>query len=153
MNKKVLTLAFGQTFDKEMTKDGTSADYYNVYVQDNGEVKGGSGILSPEAPFYVEATEANKNDAKFQWKITRATLGGKTYYTLVNAAGTEFPVVKTSDGKEYKGFIVSAQSGEEDELIYSELALRSPAEANPCSLPPFFLSRLRHRVLSFLTPS
>ena len=131
MNKKVLTLcagfllagsmsAFGQTFDKEMTKDGTSADYYNVYVQDNGEVKGGSGILSPEAPFYVEATEANKNDAKFQWKITRATLGGKTYYTLVNAAGTEFPVVKTSDGKEYKGFIVSAQSGEEDELIYSE---------------------------------
>ena len=40
---------------------------------------------------------------------------------MKNAAGTDFPVVKTADGKEYNGFIVSAQSGDEDELIYSEV--------------------------------
>ena len=128
MNKKVLTLcagfllagsmsAFAQTFDKEMTKDGTSADYYNVYVQDNGAVTTGSGILSPEAPFFVDATDANKNDAKYQWKITRTTINGTTYYTLTNADGKTFPTVKTADGKEYSNFVLGS-SGYEDELVY-----------------------------------
>ena len=128
MNKKVLTLcagfllagsmsAFAQTFDKEMTKDGTSADYYNVYVQDNGAVTTGSGLLSPESPFVVGATDANKNDAKYQWKITRTTINGTTYYTLTNADGKTFPTVKTSDGKEYSNFVLGS-SGYEDELVY-----------------------------------
>ena len=132
MNKKVLTLcagfllagsmsAFAQTF-ADVTKDDAHKDkYYNVYVQNDGPVTAGSGILSPEAPFVVDASDANKNDAKYQWAITKTTLGGTTYYTLTNGKGTAFPIVK-ADGKDYNGFIVSAQTGEEDELIYSESA-------------------------------
>ena len=126
MNKKVLTLcagfllagsmsAFAQTFDKEMTKDGESADFYNVYVESSGEVKDGSGLLSPDGDYWVKDTKANRNNAKYQWKITRTTLGGITYYTLKNGENTAFPTVK-ADGKEYNGFIVT--EGHETELGY-----------------------------------
>ena len=131
MNKKFSTLmagfllaggmatpAFSQTFVKEMPNAGTSEDYYLVYVQDNGPVIDGSGLLSAEAPYFVKATDANKTNAKYQWKITASPINGVMYYTLKNAEGTSFPAVKVSDAESYNAFVQSVYTGNEDELIF-----------------------------------
>ena len=135
MNKKVSTLltvaltlggslltssAFAQTFAQEMTKDGTSTDMYHVYVDSRGSVdeQEGSGLLSPDGAYFVEATEANKKNPKYMWSITRSTINNSTYYVLKNAEGTTFPAVEVG-GNKYTAFVQETNAGNEDELTYA----------------------------------
>ena len=78
MNKKVLTLCAGfllagsafTSINAETLEDAAKKDggYFLVYVNNQKEIAtdfSGSGLLSAESPFYVEATEENKDNLAY----------------------------------------------------------------------------------------
>ena len=111
MNKKVLTLCAGfllagsafTSINAETLEDAAKKDggYFLVYVNNQKEIAtdfSGSGLLSAESPFYVEATEENKDNLAYLWKVETVTSNGAVLgYKLVNAKTGAALSVKEGD--------------------------------------------------------
>ena len=118
MNKKVLTLCAGfllagftsvnaENFEEAAkVKDGLSLVYVNNQVSDISSNFEGSYILSADAEenFAVPATEENKKDPAYLWKVEKSTNNGVLLgYKLVNNQ-TGKALTVTAGGTSYETF-------------------------------------------------
>ena len=120
MNKKVLTLCAGfllagsafTSVNAETLKNAAEVKdgLFLVYVSDVAEIAsniGASGILSADAEddFVVEASEENKKNPAYLWKVVKSTKNGELlgYQLVNNKSGATLTV--TAGGTTYDTFI------------------------------------------------